>query len=150
MRDDDALFQIAKLIAEASDGAVGQSTLAAIESDVRPGEMPPLHVHETPEAFAVTEGSLILHVGELALRLEAGESYLAPAGVPHTYAANLPRTRFVATAFVVSVGRYEDFLRAVAHPGSLGEEAAGLGAIAAVNGITVLGPPGSLPAERAA
>jgi hypothetical protein len=91
-----------------------------------------------------------VYAGEESLHLTAGESFVVAAGVPHAYRANSKRVRYVATAFVSSVGRYEDFLRAVGPPaGEPGwpslEEAAALTAIAAANGITVLEPPGALP-----
>lgn len=129
----------------------GPATLAVVETKMAAGEMPPLHVHDEDEAFYVVEGSLTIHIGGETRRLEAGGSALAPKGVPHTHRADSKRARCLVTTFVASAGRYEDFLRAVSRPveaWTSGEEAATVTAIAAANGITVLGPPGALPAGR--
>ena len=131
-------------------------SFARVEKTMREGAMPPLHVHEEDEVFHVLEGVMTIHAGDRAVRLGAGESFLARKGVPHTYRAESERVRFLAVATVASVGRYDDFLRAVAPAtsptdGASGlrwasvEESAVLTAIASANRITVLGPPGALP-----
>ena len=58
-----------------------------IESELAYGEMPPLHVHGADESFHVFEGSLTVYLGEDAVRLDAGETFVAPRGLPHTYRA---------------------------------------------------------------
>jgi quercetin dioxygenase-like cupin family protein len=139
-----------------SDGARSAS-LAAIENTMTAGSMPPLHLHEREEAFHVIEGSLTLYAGDQTVRLEAGDTFLAPKCVPHTHRAESERVRYLAMMFVTSVSRYEDFLHAVSRPADAlhispaeswpkGEEATSLAAIGAANGITILGPPGVLPA----
>ena len=135
---------------------VGLGSFARIEKTMRAGAMPPLHVHEEDELFHVLEGAMTIHAGDRAVRLGAGESFLAPKGVPHTYRAESERVRFLAVAAVASVGRYDEFLRAVApatNPAdgmsglrwASAEESAALTVIASANRITVLGPPGALP-----
>jgi hypothetical protein len=88
------------------------------------------------------------------VRARAGDVVVAPRGVPHTYRVESDGTRWLVLTRLVSVARFEDFGRALAEPQGDGtdawpsaEEAAGLAGIAAVNGITVLGPPGMLPAQ---
>ncbi|MEO8290424.1 MAG: cupin domain-containing protein [Gaiellaceae bacterium] len=126
--------------------AIAFQSIAAVESVLRAGQMPPLHVHAEDEALRVLGGRLTVYAGDEELELEAGEEWVAPAGVPHTYRAKCGRVRLVTTAPVRSAGRYEDFLRAVAEPGDLiPEEAATLAVLGEAAGITVLGAPGALP-----
>jgi quercetin dioxygenase-like cupin family protein len=142
------------LIADAarlSGDARHPASVTAVATTTAPGAMPPLHVHEHDEAFHVLEGELTLHVGAETVALGPGESFVAPAGVPHTHRAER-LTRHLTMACVASAGRYDEWVRTVARPvpalaGDWADcpEAAAAGAIAGANGIRVLGPPGALP-----
>jgi len=139
-------------LARARGKLAGPASLAVVERALERCEMPPLHVHQEPEGFHVLEGSLLVVVGGSTVRLEAGQSVVAAAGVPHTYRAESEGTRYLAVSFVASVEQYEGFLRAAALP--VRSEASGshesdraVTSIARENGITVLGPPGAVPAE---
>ena len=132
-------------------------SVAVVESTTRLGEMPPLHAHDEDEAFHVLEGSIIVHAGNETVRLEAGDAFVAPKGVPHTHRAETTWARYLTMTFARSADRYEDFLRAVAEPADgfepsegrswvMREEPAAIAVTAAASGITVLGPPGMLPA----
>jgi quercetin dioxygenase-like cupin family protein len=119
----------------------------SVETSLRSRQMPPLHVHEADEELRVLEGRLTVYAGGGELELRAGDSWVAPARVPHTYRAESGRVRVLATTETRAAGRYEDFLRAVAEPSALTlEDEANLGVLAAATGITVLGAPGALPA----
>jgi quercetin dioxygenase-like cupin family protein len=119
----------------------------AVEANLRSQQMPPLHVHEGDEELRILEGRLSVFTADLELELRAGESWVTPAGVPHTYRAESDRVRVLASTETRAAGRYEDFLRAVAEPSQLTpEDEATLGHLAAATGITVLGPPGAMPA----
>ncbi len=127
-----------------------------VQSELAYGEMPPLHVHAADESFHLFEGSLTLYLGEDAVRLEAGETLVAPAGIAHTYRAESAKARVLTRSRVESAARYDDFLRAVARPSESGapawateEDEATVSAIAAAAGITVLSAPGALSAARA-
>jgi len=128
--------------------------LAALESTIRPGHMTPLHAHAEDETIAVVDGTATVYSGEQVIQLEAGEELVVPAHELHAVQAGAGGARLRSTTRVRSAGRYEDFLRAVAAPlpaTALGrwpsaEEASSLFALAAVNGIRVAGPPGTLPA----
>jgi mannose-6-phosphate isomerase-like protein (cupin superfamily) len=127
----------------------GRATLALLERTTRRGEMPPLHVHREPEAVHVLEGSVLVFVGGASTRLVAGQSLVAPAGVPHTHRAE-SSGRYVIASFVRSLSGYEGFVRATALPARAhGEEPHEdervVETLAAENGIAVLGPPGALP-----
>jgi quercetin dioxygenase-like cupin family protein len=128
----------------------GGTSLTVVESTLAAGLMPPLHSHGADEAFHVLEGSVVVYAGGETVRLEAGESFVAPRSVPHTHRAATERARWRSMTFASSAGRYEDFVRAVGTPladAPADEDAAALLAFAAPSGIAVLGPPGLLPAE---
>lgn len=138
-----------------SRGHEEPATLAVIEGTMPVGASAPLHVHADDEALTVLEGNMTVHAGAEAVQLGPGESFVAPADVPHTYRADATRVRYLAASFVRSVNAYEDFLRAVSRPpfravarGWAGtQEAAALAHVAAANGIRILGVPGELPAD---
>ena len=121
-----------------------------------PGDQPPLHVHEhDDEGFYVLSGSLTVWVGDgEAVELAPGEYALAPRGVPHTYRAGDSGAVVLVTS---TPGAFVAFLRAAGTPALRPElpvldgppDAQRLGRIAAEHGITLLGPPGMLPADLA-
>ena len=114
---DSSLVSLLEELASLRGKLAGRASLAMVERTSERGEMPPLHVHREPEALHVLEGSMVLVVvGEIA-RLEAGESFVAPAGVPHTHRAESESARYLTVSFVQSPATYESFLRAVARPG---------------------------------
>lgn len=128
----------------------GGTSLTIVESTLAAGLMPPLHSHEVDEAFHVLDGSVVVYAGGETVRLEAGESFVAPGSVPHTHRAATERARWLSMTFASSAGRYEDFVRAVGTPladAPADEDEAALLAFAAPSGTAVLGPPGMLPAE---
>jgi quercetin dioxygenase-like cupin family protein len=139
-------------LVRASDAKRGRA-LAAVERTGRRGEMTPLHVHPEDEVVYVVEGALTLFVDDERVRLEAGDAFAAPPGIPHTLVVESREVRYLSATVARSAMRYEDFLRAVAVPAegssSSWEEsgdASRLAAIAAPNGIGVLGEPGAIGA----
>jgi mannose-6-phosphate isomerase-like protein (cupin superfamily) len=121
------------------------------------GTMPPLHVRDRTETYEVLAGEVVFHVGRDAVLARAGDVVVAPEGVPRTFVVTSETARWLVTTAVRSLARYEDFTRALARPGRRqhgvaptwpsAEEASAVAAIAAANGIAVLGPPGMLPPE---
>jgi hypothetical protein len=100
----------------------------------------------------VVEGALTLFVNDESVRLEAGDAFAARA-TPHTLIVESREVRYLSATVARSAARYEDFLRAVAVPAeasSLSWEESGdasrPAAIAAPNGIDVLGGPGAVGA----
>jgi quercetin dioxygenase-like cupin family protein len=143
---DAAMFALVKSISAERGGS-----LAVVERTGRRGEMTPLHVHPEDELVHVVEGALTLFVNAEAVSLEAGDVFVAPRALPHTLAVESREVRYLSATVARSAARYEDFLRAVAVPAQgsslLWEEsgdAARLTAIAAPNGIDVLGGPGAV------
>jgi quercetin dioxygenase-like cupin family protein len=136
-------------LVRATDAKRGRS-LAVVERTGRRGQMTPLHVHPEDEVVYVVEGALTLFVKDEPVRLEAGDSFAAPRGIPHTLVVESREVCYLSATVARSAARYEDFLRAVALPAegsSLSWQESGdasrLAAIAAPNGIDVLGEPGA-------
>jgi mannose-6-phosphate isomerase-like protein (cupin superfamily) len=133
--------------------AAAAGGFSAVERTLRRGEMTPLHVHGHDEAYHVVEGELTLHAGTDIVWLDAGASYVVAAGVPHAHRAESDRVCVRTATVVASAARYDDFARAAAVPSEAAptpEDGAALAAIAAANGIVVLGLPGTTPAGEAA
>jgi quercetin dioxygenase-like cupin family protein len=139
-------------LVRAADAKRGRS-LAIVERTGRRGEMTPLHVHPEDEVMHVVEGALTLFVNDESVRLVAGDAFAAPRATPHTFVVESQEVRYLSATVARSAARYEDFLRAVAVPAegsSLSWEESGdaarLAAIAAPNGIDILGGPGTVGA----
>lgn len=72
---------------------------------------PPLHMHPHQEEwFYVMEGQVAFQVGEQRLTLQAGESVLAPRGVPHTFSAVAPTPSRLLIAYSPA-GKIEAYMR---------------------------------------
>jgi quercetin dioxygenase-like cupin family protein len=144
------LLSLLEAAAAIHEEAGKRASMAVVEHAIRRGQMPPLHTHEEDEAFYVLEGTMTVYAGDETVRIAAGERFVARKGVPHTHRADSDQVRYLAATVARSVGRYEDFLRAVAvprpHAESSVDETATVTSIARTNGIAVLGPPGALPA----
>jgi quercetin dioxygenase-like cupin family protein len=93
----------------------GQDGISVIESLAPQSDSPPLHVHNTEdEVFHVLEGELLIRAGDEDIRLGAGETLLAPAGVPHTYRVESPEgARWLVTT---ARGDFERFVRELSRP----------------------------------
>ena len=140
----------------AAASANGSGRVAVVESSASLGFMAPLHAHAAAEAVHVLEGRMTIIAGTETAWLEPGETFVVAEGVAHTYRAESARTRAAFTTFASSAGRYEDFLRAAgpvtvdpagAAAWSGEADAAAVAAIAAAADVTLLGPPGLLPAD---
>jgi mannose-6-phosphate isomerase-like protein (cupin superfamily) len=109
--------------------------------EIPAGDMPPLHVHHgEDEGFLVLDGQMTLFLPGREQTVRAGEFFLAPRGVPHTYRVG------DAPASVLVLNRPGGFERFVADVAALDElSPATLGATAARHDIEILGPPGTMP-----
>lgn len=116
------------------------------------GDASPLHVHDREdETFHVLEGELSVHLPGRTVDLGAGDTLVAPRGVPHAYRVGGAGARLLVTC---SPAGFEEFVCEAGEPaGGPGlppprpADPAALGAAAARYGIDILGPPGALPAE---
>ena len=123
-----------------SDSSKGKYGLVDM-IEVPAGDMPPLHVHHThDEGFLLLEGELSLFLPDREIALRPGEFMLAPRGVPHTYQVGDAPARWLIISTPAS---FEQFVQDVADLDEVTPEA--LSATAAVHGIEILGPPGTMP-----
>jgi len=129
----------------------GEDGVSLMESLAPHGDSPPLHVHHTEdETFHVLEGELRIRAGDADVTIAAGETLLAPKGVPHTYRVESPEgARFLV---VTTRGDFERFVRALSRPAErpelptphgppTPEQADALAAAAREHGIELVGPP---------
>ncbi len=94
----------------ARDGSGGISIL---EHRASRGDSPPLHIHHNEdEIFHVLEGEVRYHVGDRERRARAGETLLAPKGIPHTYRVESSEARMLT----ITRGEFENFVRAFGQP----------------------------------
>lgn len=110
---------------------------------------PPLHVHhEEDEIFHVLDGEARFLVGGKTLVGRAGDTLLAPRGIPHGFRVTSPEgARFL----IVTRGGFEAMVRAASRPAAAPglpeqvaptpEMQAELAAHCAAQGIDLLGPP---------
>ncbi|MFN8130861.1 MAG: cupin domain-containing protein [Solirubrobacteraceae bacterium] len=129
-----------------------EGRLSIVELSGARGDMPPLHVHtRDDEAFHVLAGELSLFVGASCSVARAGDTVLAPRGIPHVYRVDSDEARWLAIA---TPGGFDEFVSAVGEPAPsaglppapVGADPERLSALAAAGGIEILGPPGTLPA----
>ena len=126
-------------------------------ANVGAGTMPPLHTRDRDESYYIVEGEVVFYVGDEIVRARAGDAVLAPRGAPRTFRVISDTARWLVMTTLRSLSRYEDFTSAVARPSpdqdagierwQRGADAAAVAAIAAANGVTLLGPPGMLPSD---
>ena len=129
----------------------GEDGISVMETLAPHGDSPPLHVHQTEdEAFHVLEGELRMRAGDTELRIGAGETLLAPKGVPHTYRVESPAgARWLV---ITTRGDFERFVHALSRPAErpelpapqgppTPEQVDTLAAAARDHGIELVGPP---------
>jgi len=99
----------------AAHGAEG----ASVTEHLLPrGYAPPLHVHaREDEIFHLLEGEMRLRVGETEVTARAGETLLAPRGVPHSFRVESERARVLV---ITTAGDFEAMMREVARPAGAG------------------------------
>lgn len=109
---------------------------------------PPLHVHAAQdEIFVVVEGAYMFEVGGQRHRLTAGDTILAPRGVPHGFCqlSDHGRLLFMYTP----AGDLEAFFETHARLDTMPDFAARAGELFARHGMQVVGPPiGLEPADE--
>jgi quercetin dioxygenase-like cupin family protein len=150
MTGDDQLWfgdTLVRFRVSASDGSDG---ISVMESLAPRADSPPLHVHhDEDEVFHVLEGALTLTVDGTLVSLGAGETALAPQGVPHTYRVDSEQARWLV---VTRNGSFEAFVRACSRPAERAElpersgppsaeQAGTLAQLAAAHGIDLVGAP---------
>ncbi len=108
--------------------------ISLFEAVVRPGQEPPMHIHEREdEGFHVLEGLLAVHVDGVTHLLGPGGTALLPRGVPHTFAVRSDEVRMIVTC---TPGGFEGMFAELPAP----LDPATAGPVFAAYGITVTGP----------
>jgi quercetin dioxygenase-like cupin family protein len=128
----------------------GEDGISVLELLAPHGDSPPLHLHQTEdEIFHVLEGELRVRA-DTEMTIGAGETILAPKGVPHTYRVE---SREGARWLVITRrGDFERFVHAISRPAErpelpaaqgppTPEQANALAAAAREHGIELVGPP---------
>jgi quercetin dioxygenase-like cupin family protein len=120
----------------------GEASIGAVEMiDIAPGHMPPLHVHhDHDEGFYVLEGEITLYLPDRQVTLAAGDFFLAPRGVPHTFQVGAEGARSLTLS---APSGFERFVRDIAALEQL--TPAAMGPIEAALNMQTLGPPGARP-----
>lgn len=128
----------------------GSDGISVIESLAPQGDSPPYHVHRSEdEVFHLLEGELVLLVDGETVRLHAGQTRLAPKGVPHTYRVMSEQARWLV---ITTHGDFERFVREVSRPATVAalpapgdpptpEQQHALGQLSLRHGIELIGPP---------
>ncbi len=115
--------------------------LGLVHIDHPAGEMPPLHVHHNEdEGFYCLGGEITLYLPGDSVTLRAGDFFLAPRGVPHTYEVGGDGCRLLVTS---TPSGFERFVIAVAALDEVTPEI--LTRVALEHDIEILGPPGARP-----
>jgi quercetin dioxygenase-like cupin family protein len=130
---------------------VAEAAQSLVEGKARRGNMPPLHVHQDDdETFYCLDGRMSLITAAGTVELGTGDAAFAPRGVPHTYRVESDEARWLVATTDAGFGT---FVRAASvpaenagyAPAELMPSPEHLGALAAEQGIELLGPPGALP-----
>ena len=148
----DELWFLNTLVSIRVPHTAGADGVSILESRAPAGDSPPLHVHEEDEIFHVLAGEMLIRVGSADHRVTAGQTMLAPKGVPHSYRVESGEARWLV---VTARGQFEDFVRSFSRPAKTAglpepagppspEEAEALAAACRRHGIELVGPP--LPA----
>jgi mannose-6-phosphate isomerase-like protein (cupin superfamily) len=93
----------------------GVDRISLIEHRAPYADSAPLHVHvNEDEVFYILEGEVHIHTAQGDHYLSAGQSLLAPKGLPHTYRVE---SRAGARWLTVTThGEFERFVRALGRP----------------------------------
>lgn len=93
----------------------GKDGISVIEGRMPYGESPPLHVHRNEdEIFHILQGTMRFRVDGKDIVAHAGQTVLAPKGIPHTF-----RVESVAGAHCLTIttgGDFERMVREVSRP----------------------------------
>jgi mannose-6-phosphate isomerase-like protein (cupin superfamily) len=137
---------------EQTDGA-----FALVEMLCPAGHITPPHIHENDdEGFLLLEGEITVHFADGPMVVRPGQSGYIPAGAPHTLCVT---SQGPARAVLVSSpAGFVEFVRATGRPAEREAlpvldgppDVALLMREAPRHGMTLLGPPGMLPAQALA
>lgn len=136
-----------EVICASADHPCGVSVL---EMTLPFGDSPPLHRHDhSAEVFHILEGVVRFQVGERSFVGRAGETFVGPALVPHSFRVESETgARWIVTTYGPDFEQMiREFGRPAAGPGLPDQSevtprmAQALGEVAARHNIELLGPP---------
>ncbi|MCB0396262.1 MAG: cupin domain-containing protein [Flavobacteriales bacterium] len=92
--------------------------ISVLEHHAPHGDSPPLHIHHTEdEIFVVLEGVFRFVIGGDEHQLQAGETILAPKGIPHAY--RVESTSGGKWLTMTTGHDFENFVKAVSRPAEM-------------------------------
>lgn len=93
----------------------GEDRVSVVEHFMPYGESPPLHIHRNEdEVFHILEGSMLIHIDGKESVAHAGQTVLAPKGVPHSFRVESAEGARCLT--ITSGGDFENMIREVGEP----------------------------------
>ena len=128
----------------------GEDRVSVVEHYMRYGESPPLHIHRNEdEVFHILEGSMRIQIDGRESIAHAGQTVLAPKGVPHSFRVESREGARCLT--ITSGGDLEKMIREMGEPArnaglpphveSTPAMTAALAASCERNGIEIVGAP---------
>lgn len=138
------------LVAIQVSSADGEEGICVIEHRLPYGDSPPLHMHRNEdEVFHILEGQMRFQINGHERVVGAGETVIAPKGLPHTYRVESPQGAHTLT--VTRGSDFETMVRLASRPAErpdlpqpgapTPEMMATLMRLCAENGIDIVGPP---------
>jgi quercetin dioxygenase-like cupin family protein len=92
----------------------GADRISVLEHAARRGDSPPLHAHlHEDEVFHILDGEFRFRMGTDEVIGRAGETVIAPKGVPHTYRVESDGARWLT---VTTHEQFEEFVRGMRQP----------------------------------
>lgn len=128
----------------------GEDRVSVVEHYMPYGESPPLHIHRNEDqVFHILEGTMRMHIDGVETVAGAGETVLAPKGVPHSFRVeSLDGARCLT---ITSGGDLENMIREMGEPATCASlppqveptpaMIAALTEACARNGIEIIGGP---------
>ncbi|MCB9282680.1 MAG: cupin domain-containing protein [Lewinellaceae bacterium] len=98
-----------------NSGDQNADQISVLEHQAYHGDSPPLHIHHTEdEVFLVLEGEFRFVIGSNEHRLRAGDTILAPKGIPHAYRVeSINGGKWIT----ITTGHdFENFVKAISRP----------------------------------
>lgn len=135
-------FDKIRLTADQTGGVLGVT-----ETEETRGSGPPSHVHtREDETFYVIEGSYTFVIGDETFAAPTGSLVFAPRGIPHTYRIDSPTARYLC---LIAPPGWEQFFADAGQPAAEPDfsppdedpDFDRIGAVAALRGVNIVGPP---------
>lgn len=128
----------------------GTDGICVVEHRMPFGESPPLHVHRNEdEVFHILSGTMRFRVDGRDMVAAAGQTVIAPKGLPHSFRVESPEGAHCLT--ITQGADFETMLRAASRPAQgatlppqgapTADAIALLTRLAGENGIDIVGPP---------